>query len=399
MKPCIIKTEEQYDQALERIGTLMMDDPAADSDAGRELDLLAMLVEQYEDLVYPIDLPSPIAAIRFRMDQAGMKQKDLQPYIGSASKVSEVLNGKRPLSLSMIRKLHKGLGIPAEVLLADSTPEIPELVYDVSAFPFNEMLKRDYISFSGSVREAKEYGEELLSCFFNIFNGKPPHPVHCRSGKDVVDHNSLVAWQARCLYQIKTAKLPAYKADHISEEFASTLAKLSYTENGTQSAVDFLNKKGIHVVFLKHLPGTHLDGASFMSPDGNPVIAMTLRHDRIDNFWFTLLHELGHIHLHISEAVSLAFFDSESNLRKTQDKRELEANQFAANALIPEQSWVEHRDDLLNRPTESKVNAFAEMLTIHRSIVAGRIRFEKNIYKLLPQIDGKASLRKQFALV
>ncbi|MBK1792514.1 hypothetical protein [Persicirhabdus sediminis] len=67
----IIKTEEQYDQALERIDSLMMDDPAANSDAGRELELLAMLVEQYEDLVYPVDLPSTNAVDRFRIDQAG----------------------------------------------------------------------------------------------------------------------------------------------------------------------------------------------------------------------------------------------------------------------------------------------------------------------------------------
>ncbi|MFC4995227.1 helix-turn-helix domain-containing protein [Rubritalea tangerina] len=83
MKPCIIKTEEQYEQALDRIGTLMEGDPAADSDDGMELNLLATLIEQYEDIVYPVDLPSPVAAIKFRMKQAGLKQKDHLPNRGS----------------------------------------------------------------------------------------------------------------------------------------------------------------------------------------------------------------------------------------------------------------------------------------------------------------------------
>jgi HTH-type transcriptional regulator / antitoxin HigA len=84
---------------------------------GDELELLAAVVELYEDKVYPIEPPSPLAAIRFRIEQQGLKPKELVPYIGSAPKVSEVPSGKRPLSLAMIRQLVKGLGIPAEVLL------------------------------------------------------------------------------------------------------------------------------------------------------------------------------------------------------------------------------------------------------------------------------------------
>src|SRR5207302_7481944 len=84
---------------------------------GDELELLLLLVETYEDAAYPIDPPDPIAALRFRMEQQGLRPKDLIPYIGSKSKVSEVLSGRRPLSLTMIRKLVMGLHIPAEVAL------------------------------------------------------------------------------------------------------------------------------------------------------------------------------------------------------------------------------------------------------------------------------------------
>jgi HTH-type transcriptional regulator/antitoxin HigA len=115
LKPKIIKTEAEYQLALARIETIF--DARPGTAKGDELELLLFLVETYEDKAYPIDLPDPIAALRFRMEQAGLKPNDLIPYIGSKSKVSEVLSGRRPLSLTMIRKLVTGLRFPAEVAL------------------------------------------------------------------------------------------------------------------------------------------------------------------------------------------------------------------------------------------------------------------------------------------
>jgi HTH-type transcriptional regulator/antitoxin HigA len=105
---------------LARIEVLMDAEP--ESPEEEELELLALLVETYEEEHYPIDLPDPVEAIKFRMDQEGLEPKDLISYIGSQSKVSEVLNYKRSLSLSMIRNLQEGLGIPAEVLIQKPSP-------------------------------------------------------------------------------------------------------------------------------------------------------------------------------------------------------------------------------------------------------------------------------------
>lgn len=107
----------EHERALERIEELFTAKPGTPD--GDELELLLLLVETYEAKEYPIDLPDPIEAIRFRMEQANLKQKDLVPILGSKGKVSEVLNGKRELSLTMIRKLVSELGIPAEVLLQE----------------------------------------------------------------------------------------------------------------------------------------------------------------------------------------------------------------------------------------------------------------------------------------
>lgn len=116
--PKIIKTERDHQHALARVNELFAAAPGTPE--GDELELWLLLIEKYEEEKFPIDLPDPVEAIRFRMDQANLKQKDLVPMIGSKSKVSEVLSGKRDLSLTMIRNLVEKLGIPAEVFLRKS---------------------------------------------------------------------------------------------------------------------------------------------------------------------------------------------------------------------------------------------------------------------------------------
>jgi len=112
-----IKTEADYEAALERIMTLM--DAELDSPEGDELDIMGTLIEAYEAKHFTVNKPNPIEAIRFCMEQYGLKDKDLVPYIGRTGRVSEVLNYHRKLTLPMIRKLHKGLNIPTESLVQD----------------------------------------------------------------------------------------------------------------------------------------------------------------------------------------------------------------------------------------------------------------------------------------
>lgn len=117
MKTKVIKTKAEYEATLARIEKLM--DAAPNTPQGDDLELLSLLVHDYEDKKFPIHKPDPVAAIRFRMEQQGLAPKDLVPLLGSRSRVSEVLSGRRGLSLQMIRALVIGLRIPAEVLLGD----------------------------------------------------------------------------------------------------------------------------------------------------------------------------------------------------------------------------------------------------------------------------------------
>lgn len=111
----LIKTEADYNQALERLEVLF--DAKKGTEEGDELELLGMLIDQYENEHFPIDLPDPIEAIKFRMEQMGYTQNDLAKIIGFKSRASEILNRKRKLSLEMIRQLHTSLNIPTEVLI------------------------------------------------------------------------------------------------------------------------------------------------------------------------------------------------------------------------------------------------------------------------------------------
>jgi HTH-type transcriptional regulator/antitoxin HigA len=110
-----IKTQRDYRRVLKEVEDLMV--AKRNTPEGDRLDVLVTLVEAWERKHYPLDLPDPVAAIKYHMDQNGLKPRDLIPFIGSRNRVHEVLNGRRPLTLKMIWRLHKGLGIPAESLI------------------------------------------------------------------------------------------------------------------------------------------------------------------------------------------------------------------------------------------------------------------------------------------
>ncbi|MBI1306386.1 MAG: helix-turn-helix domain-containing protein [Bacteroidetes bacterium] len=117
MKIKPIRNEEDYQNALERLEVIF--DAKKGTDEGDELEILSILIDKYEDENFPIGMPDPIEAIKFRMEQMGISQSELAEVVGFKSRVSEILNKKRKLTLAMIRKLHESLHIPTEVLIQD----------------------------------------------------------------------------------------------------------------------------------------------------------------------------------------------------------------------------------------------------------------------------------------
>ena len=400
MKPKIIRTKEDYEETLARIDVLIDHDPVPESPEGEELALLSLLVERFEAAEFPMDLPSPVEAIRFRMEQQGLKKKDLLPYIGSASKVSDVLAGKRPLSLNMIRQLVKGLGIPAEVLLQEAGSELPcdEALQQGRHFPLAEMLKRGWFEgFTGTTQEAKSQLEEVLNRFTGPLGRKALLPSlnrqHVRDGGKQ-DPHALNAWRIRVASLAMRENVPEYRKGTVNAEFMSELVKLSYLSSGPLLAKEFLNRNGIRLICERHLPKTHLDGAALRLPDESPVVALTLRHDRLDNFWFTLFHELAHIALHLDQGDVEAFFD---DLTKTGTSQcEKEADELAEHTLIPPDRWKAAR--LGRNSTPDSVVRFAEQTRISPAIVAGRIRFLTKDYTVLKSLIGSGKVRAMFGI-
>jgi HTH-type transcriptional regulator/antitoxin HigA len=396
----LIKNEKDYEKALFRVEQLMDAEPGtAEMD---ELELLTALVEMYEDQHYPINPPDPIEAIKFRMDQLGLTRKDMVPYIGTKSKVSEILNGKRPLTLAMMRSLNKNLGISAEVLLKEPGAGFPNEMQELQwhRFPVVEMAKRCWIP---KVDDVKEKAEELMRGFIAQAGG--PEMVSLaffRQGKGArynskMDPYALTAWCIRVLTLARKNPLKnKYVKGSVKLSALQEVARLSYFENGPLLAREYLEKQGIHLIVAPHLHKTYLDGAAMLLPDGTPVIGMTLRYDRIDNFWFCLLHELAHVAKHLSTAKRIIVddLDLRGHDPEIEDKIENEADEMTRNGLIPKKVW--DKKPMGGKAIAAEVYALAKKLKIHPAIIAGRIRFEHNNFRLLSRYIGSKQVRKHF---
>ena len=199
--------------------------------------------------------------------------------------------------------------------------------------------------------------------------------AHYRFNDKEVNQYALWIWQARILSLASKSPLKTkYKRNSIDKQFMTDLRQLSWSDKGPIFAKEFLNKHGIHLIIEPHFKQTYLDGAVCTDSEGNPVIALTLRHDRLDNFWFSLLHEVSHIMLHMDKSYEW-FLDDLDEMH--QDPIEVQADLSAKNTLIPEEKWDKDSFESVKDITD-----FADSLKIHPSIVVGRLRREKQDYTL-----------------
>ena len=390
----LIKTSKDHDAALQRMEELMLADPAPGTAEDEELELLAFLIEDYEKRTIKIPAATPAEAIRFRMEQAGLKQHDLVPFIGSKGRVSEVLGAKRELTLAMVRKLHEGLGIPLKSLVQDGSTELPPRI-ETESYPVKEMFIRGFFkaAFGSDWSKVKDRAEEMLQQFFN---GRQDDPIRALNRqtthkKAKVDLNAIHVWRCRVLDLAGTLKLPDYDPGVLSEAFIQQLKALSRLSNGPLLVQQQLREAGIAVIIEEHLPQTHLDGAAMWHPDGFPVIALTLRYDRLDNFWFTLFHELGHVIRHLGSSPGDCFIDTDID-SVSENEIEREADKFALDAFITEEQW----DRLGPLHLAGEIKAAAKHLAIHPSIIAGRLRREAGDYRKHRTLIGQGKVKELF---
>lgn len=400
----VLKSETEYRSILDDAERLVALDPELHTKEAERLELLTLLIEDYEKRSFSFDAIDPVDAVEFRMSEQGLRQKDLVSLIGSRSRVSEVLARKRPLTVQMIRALSTGLGIPLEALVAE--PATYTTTYDdadfqrpldLSKFPIRAMEKLGW--FEAYRAKANAATEDVVRAFLSqVTGGATSQAFYRRTFRgEVIDdkaYYSTLAWTARVLVRAKQAKMPNTKFDpsRITPSLLRELGQLSWYEEGPRLAVEFLAKYGIALVVEPRLPNTRLDGAAMLMDNMMPVIGLTLRFPRVDYFWFTLLHELAHVWKHLND-VNEAFIDRVENIG-SKLSLEKEANRIARDALIPRAIWK--RSAAFLAPTKQSIFELADQLHIHPAIVVGRLQFETGRYDSFRDILGQSSVHKCF---
>ncbi|OCH41599.1 ImmA/IrrE family metallo-endopeptidase [Aliivibrio fischeri] len=399
-QPKVIRTQEQYREYLSEVEELIIQQLTPGSEEAERLELLTILIENYESSNYAIEPVDPIDAIKFRMAEKGLKQVDLAPYFGTKSRVSEVLSGKRALTVPMIKALSVGLGIAPQTLLgleteAHYTERNAKTEVNWSKFPIKEMLSRGWIEnvTSKAKRDVElqvknfigSLGETTASASFKrTLSGDAYSPL---------THYKLYAWVACVIHKAREREIKAkFDAEVIDKDFLKELAQLSWSEYGPLLAIEYLERHGICVVIEPALKGTSVDGAAMRDSDGTPIIGLSLRQDRLDNFWFTLLHEVVHIWKHVD--LEKTFVDDLENHKDSKDKFEAEANRLARDTFIPRVVWK--RSNAYLNPSRTTIDELSRELNIHPAIIAGRLRRESGKYNQFSELVGYGEVRKHF---
>lgn len=393
----VIKTEDQHHSYLSRVEELVLREDDLSREEISQLEVLTVIIESYENSRYPIDPVDPIEAVKFRMHEKGLKQSDLIPFIGPSGRVSEVLSKKRPLTVSMIRALSQGLGISADVLIGPDGGDNFDSDVDWSKFPIKEILQRGWIdavvgqSRDVTARRIEQFissvGLDLSATNFRrTLSGNADSPTSTYA---------LYAWLARVIQRSResSARAGRFVEGTIDSAFMHELAHLSWFESGPQLGIEFLRKNGVAVVIEPHLKGTNLDGAALKDSDGSPIIGLTLRYDRIDNFWFTLLHEVAHLWKHSFED-NRAYLDDLS--RDVVDKSEAEANKLASEAFIPRLIW--RRSEAYLNPSRQSIEEMATNLRIHPAIIAGRLQRERGDFSMFRDLLGQGQIKRTLGI-
>jgi HTH-type transcriptional regulator/antitoxin HigA len=394
MEVRIIKTDEQYRHIRAEVARVAGEDPEPDSASGARLEVLAKLVEDYEKARFQFDKPDPVAAILFRMEQQGLRQKDIAELLGGKNRASEILSRKRALTLPMIRALNEKLEIPAQLLIHefdDPSADQLEGTVDESVAPIELIVSRGW--------SATEAGAlKLWKRLINEHPGSPAYLKHTVTFGRNRSTNLTNVWlwlaQVRNIADAREGVHQRFEKSSLTEDLIRYVSRLSWMPNGPRLATKFLEDRGISVVVEPHLPATHLDGAAMLSSQGTPVIGLTLREDRLDNFWFTLIHELIHAWKHLNAKGYRAIVDERVELGEENEGIEKEANQLAGEILIPRAQWK--RSQAYLRPTAESIHKFAGQLQISPAIVAGRIRHERKNFTLFSKLVGYHQARIQF---
>jgi len=294
-----------------------------------------------------------------------------------------------------------------------SVPEVSVIGTDVSPMPdtahlqavlrelsltetAREMVRRKWIQPKSIKDKVAERGDAMFDFLFARPAHRPALAMfkgrRLSTQRDLIEEIATTAWVAHVLDSARAnAPRVKFKRSSLSDGFLRKLAKLSVRDDGPRRALAAVREIGISLVVESGLPGMSVDGASLHTSAAGPVLALTLRYDRLDNFWFTLMHELGHIALHLSDPSDDVFIDSLEDDASDEQEAEAEANAFAKDGLIPRDLWL--RSDAYRLGSERSALDLANQLGVHPAVVAGRIRFERRNFRIFTNLVGEGGVR------
>ncbi len=356
--------------------------------------------------ILPFEATHPGSLIKDELEaRPDLKQKDIAIELGvQASFFNEIIKGKRPLTADIAVLLEKILEIPADYWMRfQSQYEIDKArikekniarLKNIEIWKvIKEYVPVNYLKKSGYISDNLEKDIPTIKTIYNVDKvddlvsayAENKFKFYRKSEKLQVNEKNMFAWSSLAIHEAKMQKVNTFSFENI-DQLCVDLNNIFYRNIDTIKHVkSTLNQYGIKLLLIQKLEKTPVDGFSFWSGD-NPAIALSLRHSRIDNFAFTIMHEIGHINLHLKSNKEQSFLDLTTK-NKT-DILELEADSFAQEKLISKDCWSALSKNGFPQNDEMII-AVGKKYNINPAIILGRICFEMNSYSLKTKIDKK----------
>ncbi|WP_435139100.1 ImmA/IrrE family metallo-endopeptidase [Formosa sp. A9] len=344
---------------------------------------------------------SPGQALKFYLTENGWTQDDLAHILTISLKhTNEIIKDKKSISIDTAILLSKVFEMDAyEWMVLDTTfqlskknaqkkeekEELVERQVEVYKYlPINELLKKGWLKPYNKIDDLNNQ----LRAFFGVPKNKPLDfstlklnnvAIEYRKSdayKESANEINAKAWYQMALNHSKKIKVEKYNEKGLIE-LTNNLHNYTIIKDGIKLFMNDLSKVGVKFVFLSHLSKTYLDGAAFYA-DNNPVVTLTGRYDRVDNFWFTLAHEVSHILLHLPKNKDNDTIFMDDSTSAMTSKKEKEANQMAEKILLQDKI-LDFFEQYIGYITEEKVHEFSSIYNIHPSIVVGILAFNKKV--------------------
>lgn len=302
--------------------------------------------------------------------------------------VNEIIAAKRRITRDTAIGLGEAFGTGPEIWLnlesayrlgqaEEATSDVARRARAYELAPVREMVRRKWI---GPAKQVGELENELKA-FFEIdsLSGDPPAIPHAarRSGSDVSVSPALRAWLYRTRAVARSAPVSAVFNDETFTRATGQLAQLRRGVDEIRLVAKVLADCGIRFLVVEHLKGTHIDGTCFWLDSASPVVAVSLRYDRLDWFWFTLMHELGHVQrrdgLETAQSIDVNLVGAGSLTTEVKPLMEQEADRFAANFLVPQnelEGFIARVGPLYSK---TRIRGFAARLGVHPALVLGQL--------------------------